>query len=48
MAKYFEIRQKYWDIERNILKIADDIYSHVLSLGFPLHFQEFKTILEEE
>ena len=45
--KYFEIRQKFWDICGNMKLIGEDIYCEMKSSGLPIHYKDFKAYLQE-
>jgi hypothetical protein len=45
--KYFEIRKKFWDIEKNIFMISQDMEYKLTQFSFPLHFYEYYHELKE-
>lgn len=44
--KYFEIRQKFWDICGNMKIISEDIFCEMRNCMFPSHYYEFHSFLK--
>lgn len=45
--KYFEIRQKFWDICGNMKLISEDIYTQMIDCLMPQHFYRLRNFLKQ-
>lgn len=45
ITKYLDVRRKFWDVEKNIIMIAEDMYLHILEKKFPPHYHEVSQVL---